>query len=82
MHFTPGPKINKSSVRPCIMAQGMGTQKEKNNYFGDRRGGGEELNELLIICCIFYYIFLFVGTAPYPSPRCVQSWFSDKAMAS
>ena len=27
LHFTPAPNIKKSSGRPCIMAQGMGTQK-------------------------------------------------------
>ena len=27
LHFTPVSNITKSSGRPCIMAQGMGTQK-------------------------------------------------------
>ena len=30
----------------------------------------------------FLIFFIFVGATPYPSPRCVHSWFSGKVMAS
>ena len=45
-------------------------------------GTGVKCNKLLKIYCILFFIFLFMESAPYSSPRCVQSWFSNKAMAS
>ena len=56
------------------MGQGIGTQK----FFFSWGPGG---NSMIIIDNLLHFV-LFVGTAPYPRPRCVQSWFSGKAMAS
>ena len=58
------------------MAQGMGTQ---NVFYVGNRGKMQTIIEHLLHFLCFFKV---METAPYPSPRCVQSWFSDKAMAS
>ena len=46
------PNINKSYGRPCIMAQGMGTQRILFML-----GTGVKCNQLLKIYCIFFVLF-------------------------
>ena len=58
LHFTPVPNIKKSSGQPCIMAQGMDTQK-----IFLQLGTGVECNKFLKIYCIFC-VFSYLWKLP------------------
>ena len=78
MSIPPPPPPQRKQILWTVMHYGS-RHGHTEDFF--MLGTGVKCNKLLKIYCTFCNIFL-METAPYPSPRCVQSWFSDKAMAS